>query len=125
MPSETYALIWRAVRERRQLTFMYEDRQRECCPMILGYAASGEEAVFVYQFAGESSGKLPNWRCLRVEKIQHLQSRSGPWHEGTSHKQAQMCVQFVDVDANIQETLTGDVPLPFGHPDLRPPRRSG
>jgi hypothetical protein len=123
MPSETYTMIWQAVRGRLQLTFMYEGRPRECCPMILGYAAGGEESVFVYQFAGESSGKLPNWRCLRIAKIEDIQSRSGPWHEGTSHKQAQMCVQFVDVDANIPETLTRNAPLEFGSPELRPPRR--
>ena len=123
MPSETYGLIWRAVRSRLQLTFLYEGRPRECCPVILGYAKNGDEAVFAYQFAGSSSGKLPNWRCLRLEKISELQTRSGEWFEGTSHRQAQMCVQFVDVDANIPETLTRDGPLPFGPPDLRPPRR--
>jgi len=123
MPSETYGLIWRAVRGRRQLTFMYESRPRECCPVILGYAKNGDEAVFAYQFAGSSSGRLPNWRCLYLEKITDLQMRSGEWFEGTSHQQAQMCVQFVDVDANIPETLTRKEPLAFGDPALQPPRR--
>jgi hypothetical protein len=31
-------------------------------------------------------------------------------------------VQFVDVDANIADTLTRDEPLAFGSQELRPPR---
>jgi len=79
----------------------------------------------MYQFAGGSSdpSKLPQWRCLTVAKIRDLQARAGQWREGTSHKQEQRCVQFVDVDVNIPETLTRDAPLPFGSPKLRPPRR--
>jgi hypothetical protein len=123
MPSEIYALIRQAVRSRRQLTCVYENRKRECCPLILGYSADGSEVVFVYQFAGSSSGRLPNWRCLYLAKITGLRTRSGDWYEGDSHKQAQTCVQFVDVDANIPGTLTRDDPLPFGSRDLQPPRR--
>jgi hypothetical protein len=43
--------------------------------------------------------------------------------EGDSHKQPQTCVQFVDVDANIPDTLTRNQPLPFGSKSLRPPRK--
>ena len=125
MPSETYALIWQAVRSRRRIAFVYNDRPRECCPLILGYAKDGREAVSAYQVAGETSGgkTLPEWRCFRLEGMRDVRTTSGDWREGGSHKQAQMCVQFVDVDANIPETLTRDAPLAFGDPDLQPPRR--
>ena len=125
MPSKTYALIWRAVHRRQQLTFSYHDIPRACCPFILGYKSDGREAVFVYQFAGATSSKskLPQWRCLTVADIRDLQSRPGPWHEGTSHQRAQTCVRFVDVDVNIAETLGRKAPLPFGSPKLQPPRR--
>lgn len=126
MPSKAYRLIWRAVRRRERLTFYYRDLPRECCPTVLGYAADGREAVFAYQFAGATSGKtkLPQWRCFSLEDARDLRSSSGPWYEGTSHRQAQTCVRFVDVDANIPDTLTRKAPLPFGSPDLRPPRDS-
>jgi len=125
MPSETYALIWRAVRERRQLTFFHGGHFRETCPTILGYAEDGREKVFVYQFAGGTSGKskLPDWRCLFLADMREVRSREGAWHGGTSHTRAQTCVPWVDVDVNIPETLTRDAPLPFGHPLLRRPRR--
>jgi hypothetical protein len=126
MPSEVYARIWQAVRERKQIVFSYKGNAREACAFVLGYAADGRENVFAYQFAGVTSpgSKLPNWRCFSLADLKNLQLRDGEWYEGTSHKQAQVCVRFVDVDANIPETLTRPAPLPFGAPELRPPRGS-
>ena len=51
-----------------------------------------------------------------------LTLKAGEWHEGTSHKHPQAFVKFVDVDINIEETLTRDEPLAFGSKELRPPR---
>ena len=132
MPSESYALIWRAVRERHQLTFRYEEHEREVCPLILGYGADGHEALSAYQFGGATSGKrkLPEWRCFDLGKIRELTARPGPWLEGDSHTQVQSYVRYVDVDANIADTLKRKEPLWFGSPQLRalrslrPPRRS-
>jgi hypothetical protein len=125
MPSNAYKLIFRALRRREQLTFSYQGLPRECCPVILGYAADGREVLFAYQFSGATSSKtkLPQWRCFYVEGIGDLRSRPGYWHEGTSHTQAQTCVHFVDVDVNVPETLTRDLPLAFGAKALRPPCR--
>jgi len=124
MPSDAYKLIRRALRRREQITFHYHSLPRECCPVILGYATDGREVLFAYQFAGATSGrsKLPQWRCFYLDNISDLGSRSGRWHEGTSHAQTQTCVRFVDVDVNVPETLTRRRPLPFGAKALRPPR---
>src|SRR5690348_14719524 len=125
VPSEIYMLIWQAVRERRLISCVYKGLRRECCPIVLGYTKDGHEAVAAYQVAGETSEnkELPGWRCLHLGKLQDVATKLGEWDEGKSHRQSQSCVQFVDVDANIPETLTREEPLPFGHPDLRPPRR--
>jgi len=125
MPSDAYKLIFRALRRREQLTFSYQGLPRECCPVILGYAADGREVLFAYQFAGATSSKtkLPQWRCFSIEGIGDLRSRPGTWLEGTSHTQAQSCVYFVDVDVNVPESLMRDIPLAFGAKALRPPRR--
>jgi hypothetical protein len=124
MPSGTYEQIWQAVRGRRQLTFVYNRLPREVCPTIVGYAADGREVLFAYQFAGQTSSRsrLPEWRCFYLAEMRDLAVRTGPWHEGTSHRQAQACVPLVDVDANIPETLKRTAPLPFGSPALRQPR---
>jgi len=126
MPSATYRLIWQALRQRRQITFSYHGLPRECCPVILGYAADGREVLFAYQFSGATSSKtkLPQWRCFYVEGIGDLRSRPGYWLEGTNHTQAQTCVRFVDVDVNVPDTLGADGPRPFGADAPRPPRRS-
>jgi len=125
VPSDTYTLIWRAVRQRQRIVFRYHDRPRECCPLILGYSKAGNEVVFAYQVAGETSRKtkLPEWRCFPLEGMRDTEAKAGEWLEGGSHTQAQTCVQLVDVDANIPETLTRKAPLPLGSPELRLPRR--
>lgn len=123
-PSPTYFLIWKAIRARRQTVFTYDGKRREACPIILGYTRRREEVMFAFQFAGETSSqtRLPEWRCFRLAKLQDLQSRSGPWHERSSHSQSQTCVQWVDVDVNIPDTLGRPGPLPASSALLRPPR---
>ena len=61
----------------------------------------GEEVVLAWQFAGESSGPLPQWRCLRLANVRDARTRAGPWHEGGSHKTEQRCVNDIDLDINI------------------------
>ncbi|MGZ3359915.1 MAG: pyridoxamine 5'-phosphate oxidase family protein [Xanthobacteraceae bacterium] len=127
-PSATYRILWRAIRARKRVSFSYGDRPREVCPHILGYNATGHEAVFVFQIGGQSSRPLPlkgDWRCFELDGITDIQLRDGEWRGGTRHSKPQSCVQFVDVDVNISETLTRGQPLPFGSPALRPPRKSG
>jgi general stress protein 26 len=126
--SESYRHIWQAIRARKQIACSYDGRYREACPHILGYKTSGKEAVFVFQIGGESSSRLPpggEWRCLDLDRITDLQLRDGAWRGGTRHSKPQACIQFVDVDVNMPDTLTHPEPLPFGSRALRPPRRPG
>ena len=81
MPSATYKLLWRAVRERRQVTFVAGKKYREAYPVILGYSAEGEEVLFAYQSGGHTSpgSRLPGWRCFYVTGIRDLTSHKGGW----------------------------------------------
>ena len=127
-PSTAYRIIWKAIRARKQIVCSYKNRPREVFPHILGYKASGEEAVFMFQVGGESSQPLPpggDWRCFDLDGIADIQVREGSWRGGSRHRQAQTCIQFVDVDVNVPETLTRPQPLAFGSPALRPPRQLG
>jgi hypothetical protein len=129
-PSQDYKFIWQAVRRRQPIAFLYTGKPRTACPIVLGYSANGREALSAFQVAGETSGgrALPQWRCFYLDGIGELETAQSAWREGDSHRQPQTCVRFVDVDANIPETLTRPEPLPFGSPQLRPPRsarRSG
>jgi predicted DNA-binding transcriptional regulator YafY len=124
VPSPIYRLVWDAIRERQHVLFEYDGRRRDVCPIILGYSATGREALKAYQVGGEtSSGHLPAWRDFYLDRIKALRLDSGSWVEGSSHKQPQSFVKFVDVDVNIPDTLTRVEPLSFGSPLLRPPRK--
>ena len=101
MPSATYGLFRSAILTERQVICSYGGRRRELCPHIIGTNKDGEEAVLAWQFGGESSGKLPQWRCLRLANVRDASARDGRWHEGGSHKSEQSCVANIDLDINI------------------------
>ena len=121
-PSDIYHRVWQALRERQHVVFEYKDRMRDACPIILGYAGDGREAMKAFQVGGAASGPLPVWRDFYLDEIRELNLEPGPWREGHSHKRAQAFVKFVDVDANIPDTLTRTEPLRFGSSLLRAPR---
>lgn len=103
MASPTYRLFERAIRQRKQVVCLYGGYRRELCPIILGHKKSGEEAALTFQFAGESSRKLPRggqWRCLLLSEARNVELREGRWHSGASHQQPQSCVDIVDIDVN-------------------------
>jgi hypothetical protein len=101
MPSPVYTLLRNAILAEQQVTCIYGGRRRELCPHIIGTNKDGEEAVLAWQFGGGSSGKLPQWRCLKLANVRHARARDGRWHEGGSHKSEQSCVANIDLDINI------------------------
>ncbi|MBP2426779.1 hypothetical protein [Bradyrhizobium elkanii] len=101
MPSRAYMLFRKAILTEQQVVCIYDGRPRELCPHIIGHSKSGEEVVLAWQFAGESSGKLPQWRCLRLANVSDISLRKGRWHEGGSHRTEQRCVSAIDLDINI------------------------
>jgi hypothetical protein len=101
MPSRTYTLFRNAILAEQQVTCMYDGRHRELCPHIIGTNKDGEEAVLAWQFAGESSDTLPQWRCLRLANVSGARARNGRWHEGSSHRSTQTCVTTIDLDINV------------------------
>jgi hypothetical protein len=101
MPSTAYNLFRDAILREKQVICTYQGRVRELCPHIIGLNRSGEEVVLAWQFAGESSGKLPQWRCLKLANVRDARARNGRWHEGGSHRTEQTCVSEIDLDINI------------------------
>jgi hypothetical protein len=101
MRSATYTLFRNAILAEQQVACTYDGRRRELCPHIIGINRGGEEVVLAWQFAGESSGRLPQWRCLKLAKMRNARASAGPWHEGGSHKTEQVCVSTIDLDINI------------------------
>ncbi|MDB5605575.1 MAG: hypothetical protein JWP25_2475 [Bradyrhizobium sp.] len=94
MPSAAYTLFRKAILAEQQIVCTYEGRHRELCPHIIGTNKSGEEVVLAWQFAGESSGKLPQWRCLRLANVRNARAREG-------RNTTQTCVSNIDLDVNV------------------------
>jgi hypothetical protein len=101
MPSPPYAIFRNAILAEQQVICLYDGRPRELCPHIIGTNRNGDEVVLAWQFAGESSGPLPQWRCLRLANVRNVRTRNGPWHEGGSHRTTQSCVSDIDLDINV------------------------
>jgi hypothetical protein len=101
MPSANYTLFRNAILAEQQVTCTYDGRHRELCPHIIGINKNGEEAVLAWQFGGDSSGRLPQWRCLRLANVSNARARNGRWYAGGSHKTTQICVTNIDLDINI------------------------
>ena len=75
MPSPTYTLFRNAILGEQQVVCSYDGRIRELCPHIIGTNKRGEEVVLAWQFAGESSGPLPQWRCLKLANVSDARPR--------------------------------------------------
>jgi hypothetical protein len=101
MPSPTYALFRNAIFAEQQVICSYGGHHRELCPHIIGTNKDGDEAVLAWQFGGESGGKLPQWRCLKLANVRNARARDGRWHEGGSHIKTQTCVTNIDLDINV------------------------
>jgi hypothetical protein len=101
MPSLIYSLFREAILAEQQVVCRYDGRLRELCPHIIGTNRRGEEVVLAWQFGGESSGKLPQWRCLLLANVRDAHARDGRWHEGGSHRTEQTCVSAIDLDINV------------------------
>jgi len=101
MPSTTYTLFRNAILGEKQVVCRYGGRIRELCPHIIGINKRGEEVVLAWQFGGESSGPLPQWRCLKLAGVSDARTRESRWHEGGSHQTTQTCVSTIDLDINV------------------------
>jgi hypothetical protein len=103
MPSSNYQLFREALLNGKQIVCRYKGYRRELCPVVIGHS-HGKEKVLAYQFAGDSSSRLPpggEWRCLDLFEVTDAEMRDGPWHEGKRHVSEQTCVKEVDLDINI------------------------
>jgi hypothetical protein len=102
MTSSTYQLMVQAMMQRKQVLCFYKGFPRAVCPIILGHK-KGQERVLAFQFGGGASEGLPSggeWKCLELAKMDHVELRTGHWHAGRRHTEAQHCVDEVDIDVN-------------------------
>lgn len=99
-----YAILRDAIINKKQVTCIYRGLQRAICPHVIGIGKDGHQMVLSFQFAGQSSKGLPpggEWRCMRVDEMGQVASRTGAWHTGDNHSRPQRCVKDIDVEVTI------------------------
>src|SRR5438067_9334198 len=99
--NEIYELLRGAAIRRQPVTATYDGQPRLLCPHV-GGRKSGRRNVFCYQFGGSSKTVEPLaaegggvWRCLAVEKLSHVELRTGSWHTAPRAKR-QPCIDEVE-----------------------------
>jgi hypothetical protein len=116
-----YETIRQAIINKQQVIATYHGYQREMCPHVIGIkrgkpatqgrgrrpgrpATPDEPRALLYQFGGASSsglgpvGSPDNWRCVKVDELQNVSTRPGPWHTAPNHSRPQTCVDEIDVE---------------------------
>jgi hypothetical protein len=101
MPSETYTLFRNSILAGQQVICSYAGRHRELYPLILGTNKDGDETVLAWQFGGESFGKLPQWRCLKLANVSDAHAGVQHTHDGYLRRCEQSCIFNIDIDSNI------------------------
>src|SRR5262249_3126181 len=66
--SEIDELLRKAIQERRLIELVYNGKRRILEPHDYGIH-KGSEKLLGYQVGGSSSGQLPNWRWMEIERI--------------------------------------------------------
>ena len=105
LQSDVIATIAEAIRRKLPVSACYRGSlPRRLCPHVLG-RKGGAWNVLCYQFAGastsgRSSDRRDNWRCFKLEHLQHVAIVHDKWHKGSNHSRHQVCVDqvYVEVD---------------------------
>ena len=95
------ALVRTAIVKKKCLTGLYEGAVRRFAPHALGVTSDGTPSVFVFQYAGESSGGLPrggDWRCFRVDGLSAVRANGERWRTRSNYNlQRQHCLARIDL----------------------------
>jgi hypothetical protein len=95
------ATLREAIQKRRCLSSLYEGLLRHFAPHALGAGIDDIGHVFVFQYAGESSGGLPgggDWRCFRVDALSHVVENEDRWRTRSNYSLSrQSCLARIDL----------------------------
>jgi hypothetical protein len=94
-----------AIRDKQCLTGLYDSAVRHFAPHALGATGGAESAVFVFQYAGETTTGLPvggEWRCFLLDRLSHLRVNEHRWRSLSNYSlKRQTCLVTVRVGLPI------------------------
>jgi len=98
--SDVFELIKQAIAEKKLISAVYHERQRDLCPHVLGWKADREHALF-FQVGGDSAKGLAStgaWRCLNLDELSEVEIRDGEFRTGPGYyDNPQKCVDKIEV----------------------------
>jgi hypothetical protein len=107
----SYALVRRAILERKAVFAIYHGLYREFCPHVIGVEHNGAQAL-CYQFGGQSHSRLiqpngspDNWRCFAISELSDVTIHDSEWHSAPDRTRPRGCVEFVDIDVRDTPVL--------------------
>jgi hypothetical protein len=93
------------IRDKQCLTGLYDGAVRHFAPHALGTTPDGAPAVFVFQYAGETTTGLPiggEWRCFQLDRLSHLQLNGHRWRSRSNYSlKRQTCLATVTIGLSI------------------------
>ncbi|MCK1680340.1 hypothetical protein IVA87_13090 [Bradyrhizobium sp. 147] len=107
--SAAFAALREAILHRRPLRLTYGGKELVVCPYILGDAV-GEERAFVLAVDGTGERKESErgyWICLRLAKIQNIETLDCPWVARAYPGPVQRCVDQVHLDVRRSRMSVG------------------
>jgi hypothetical protein len=97
--SLVFELIKQAIAEKKLISAVYHEKQRELCPHVLGWKANREHALF-FQVGGDSAKGLAidgSWRCLNLDELSEVEIVGGDFRTGPGYyDNPQQCVDKIE-----------------------------
>jgi hypothetical protein len=94
-----------AIQDKQCLTGLYDGVVRHFAPHALGTKSDGTPAVFVFQYAGETTTGLPSggeWRCFDLDRLSHLRLNEHRWRSRSNYSlKRQTCLAMIRVGLPI------------------------
>lgn len=89
-------LFEQAIQDRRCLSAHHKGTERRFAPHAVGFTSQGTPAAFVFQYAGETTSRLPfrgEWRCLHFEDLAFVRLNDDEWRTPKNYSLArQTCL---------------------------------
>lgn len=112
---EVVMLIERAIDGCYQIVATYDGLCRAFCPLAIG-TFKRDRRVLGFQFEGQSGSNLPDGgalRCLRLDKLEGVELREGPWSQGDEDPARANCFDNIEKWATCsgagQSTMRGQI----------------
>jgi hypothetical protein len=92
-------LFEQAIKERRCLSAHHRGTNRHFAPHAVGFTSKGIPAAFVYQYAGDTTSRLPfrgEWRCLHFDDLAMVRANDDAWRTPPNYSlERQTCLKQI------------------------------